>query len=262
MSSKVIAIANQKGGVGKTTTTVNLGIGLARTGQHVLLIDSDPQGSLTIALGYQRPDMLDYTLTNVMDNIINDVEFDPHAGLFHHAEGVDLMPANISLSSTEIALMNAMSRETILRQYIDCIRNEYDYILIDCMPSLGMLSMNALTAADSVIIPVQSEYLSAKGLEQLLLTCSKVRKKLNPHLEIGGILFTMVNQRTNMERGMSELIRQSVGSNFRIFQTAIPASVQAKEAIARGSSIFVHAAKGKVAQAYESLTKEVLSDGI
>ena len=262
MSSKIIAIANQKGGVGKTTTTANLGIGLARFGQHVLLIDSDPQGSLTIALGYQRPDTLDYTLSDIMDSIVNDKEFDPHKGLFHHAEGVDLMPANIALSGTEISLMNAMSRETVLKQYIDLMREEYDYILIDCMPSLGMLSMNALTAADDVIIPVQSEFLSAKGLEQLLLTCSKVRKKLNPTLEIGGILFTMVNQRTNMERGMSELIRQSVGSNFRVFQTVIPASVQAKEAVACGSSIYVHAPKGKVAQAYMALTKEVMSNGI
>ena len=181
--AEIICISNQKGGVGKTTTAENLGIGLARQGKRVLLVDLDPQGSLTIALGNQRPDDLDVTVTDVMRNTIEGKEMPEGYGVIHHPEGVDLLPANIELAGMEAALVNVMSRETVLKEYLTSVRKNYDSILIDCMPSLGMLTINALTAADSIIIPMQPQYLSAKGLEQLLGTVNKVKRQLNPKLE-------------------------------------------------------------------------------
>jgi chromosome partitioning protein len=178
--SKVIICANQKGGVAKTTTTVNLGIGLARLGKKVLLIDNDPQGSLTEALGYQQPDTLDTTLANIMDAVLNEELVNVEAGILHHEEGVDLMPANIELSGVETSLIGIMSSETILKEYIEMIGPRYDYIIIDCSPNLGQLTLNALVATDEIIIPVQAAYLPIKGLEQLLKTISKVKRKMNP----------------------------------------------------------------------------------
>lgn len=180
--SKVIICANQKGGVAKTTTTVNLGIGLARLGKKVLLIDNDPQGSLTEALGYQQPDSLDTTLANIMDAVLNEELVNVEAGILHHEEGVDLMPANIELSGVETSLIGIMSSETILKEYIEMIGPRYDYVIIDCSPNLGQLTLNALVAADEIIIPVQAAYLSIKGLEQLLKTISKVKRKMNPKM--------------------------------------------------------------------------------
>ena len=202
---RVIAIANQKGGVGKTTTTSNLGIGLARQGKRVLLIDADAQGSLTASLGYREPDKLDITLANIMSNIINEKEMDAEYGVLRHEEGVDLMPGNIELSGVEVSLVNVMSRETVLRSYIEEQRSRYDYILIDCMPSLGMLTINAVATADSILIPVQAAYLPVKGLEQLIKTIGKVKRQINPRLEIEGILMTMVDSRTTYARDISKL---------------------------------------------------------
>ena len=186
-SAKVIAIVNQKGGTAKTTTTENLGIGLAREGKRVLLIDMDPQGSLTITLGYPRPDEMFPTLSDVLEKVIQENLENPQEGIIHQREGVDLMPGNIELSGLEVSLVNIMSRETILNQYLNEVKKDYDYILLDCMSSLGMITMNALVASDSVVIPVQAQYLSAKGLEQLLQTVSKVQRKINPKLKIDGI---------------------------------------------------------------------------
>ena len=183
---KIIAIANQKGGVGKTTTTSNLGIGLAKQGKKVLLIDADAQGSLTASLGYTEPDTLEVTLATIMGDLINDEEIEPTEGILHHEEGIDLMPGNIELSGLEVSLVNVMSRETILRSYIEIVRESYDYILIDCMPSLGMITINALACADSILIPVQAAYLPVKGLQQLIKTVGKVKRQINPKLKIAG----------------------------------------------------------------------------
>ena len=180
---RVIVIGNQKGGVGKTTTTSNLGIGLAKQGKRVLLIDADAQGSLT-----------DY-------------------GILKHDEGVDLMPGNIELSGLEVSLVNVMSRELVLRTYIEQQKDRYDYILIDCMPSLGMITINAFASADSILIPMQAAYLPVKGLEQLIKTIGKVKRQINPKLEIEGILLTMVDNRTNYAKDISALVVENYGSS-------------------------------------------------
>ena len=183
---EVIAIVNQKGGCAKTTTAVNLGVGLALTGKKVALIDADPQGSLTVSLGYREPDQQRLTLATLMTSIINGEEIDSAEGILHHEEGVDLIPADITLSGLEVSLSNVMSREMILKDYIEFLRDQYDYILIDCMPSLGLLTINSLVAADSLIIPVQAAYLPVVGLQQLMQTVSMVRKRLNRNLQNTG----------------------------------------------------------------------------
>ena len=257
---KVIAIANQKGGVGKTTTTINLGVGLARAGKKVLLIDADAQGSLTASLGIKEPDRLDHTLASVMGKIINEEPMDSMEGVLLHEENVFFLPGNIELSGVEASLVTLMSREFILKTYVDRMRKLFDYVLIDCMPSLGMVTVNALVSADSVLIPVQTHYLSAKGLEQLIKTISKIRRQLNPGLTIEGILPTMVNGRTTYSREILQLLREGYGKAVDFFECNIPEGVKASEASALGISIFRHDPKGKVAAAYEALTKEVLAN--
>ncbi len=254
----VIAVVNQKGGTAKTTTVENLGIGLARQGKKVLLVDTDPQGSLTISLGYPRPDELDVTLFDLLNKTINEAAVNVGEGILHQPEGIDLIPANISLAGLEVALVNTMNRERVLKQFLEPIKGNYDYVLLDCMPSLGMLTVNALAAADAALVPVQANYLSAKGLEQLLQTINKVKRQINPKLRVEGILLTMVDGRTNYGKEISSLIRDTYGGHIKIFNAEIPRSVRAAEISAEGKSIFLHDPKGKVAESYQDLTKEVL----
>ena len=242
---KVIAVANQKGGVGKTVTCVNLGIGLAREGKKVLLIDADPQGSLTISLGYSEPDQMEYSLATAMMKIINDEQVDAKQGILH----------------LEISLIGVISRETILREYISYARENYDYIIIDCMPSLGMLTINALASADSVLIPVQAAYLPVKGLQQLIKTIGRVKRQLNPGLQIEGILLTMVDNRTNYAKDISMQVYEAYSSSINVFAVEIPLSVRAAEISAEGSSIYEYDPKGKAAFAYTALIKEVIGNG-
>ena len=256
----VIAIANPKGGTAKTTTCENLGVGLASEGKSVLLVDVDPQGSLTIALGNTNPDMIEPSLSDMMARIIRDEPILPCEGVLRHPEGVDLMPGNIALSGLEASLVNVMSRETILRQYLDTLKDRYDYILLDGSPSLGMLTINMLAAADSVLVPVQPQFLSAKGLEQLLSTVGKVKRQINPKLRIEGVLLTMVDGRTNYAKEISELIRETYGKKIKVYDTEIPRSIRAAEISAEGKSIYKHDPKGKVAEAYRALAREVLTD--
>ena len=258
---KVIAVANQKGGVGKTVTCVNLGIGLAREGKKVLLIDADPQGSLTISLGNDEPDRIEYSLATAMMKVINDESLDVKEGILHHEEGVDILPGNIELSGLEISMMGVISRETLLREYIGQVRDLYDYIIIDCMPSLGMLTINALACADSVLIPVQAAYLSVKGLQQLIKTIGRVKRQLNPNLNIEGILLTMVDNRTNYAKDISMQVYETYASSINVFDVEIPLSVRAAEISAEGSSIYEYDPKGKAAYAYIALIKEVITNG-
>lgn len=258
---KTIAICNQKGGVGKTTSTVNLGVGLAMKGKKVLLVDADPQGDLTTCLGWNDADNLQNTLSDKMMEVVQGKENNPFNGILHHKEGVDLMPSSSDLFDFEISLVTAMNREVILKSYLSEVKDKYDYILIDCSPSLGMMTLNSLSAADSVIIPVQAHYLPAKCMTQLLRTVNKVKRHINPNLKIDGILLTIVDNRTNLAKSTVDALRENFGSHIRIFKSQIPMAVKAAEVASKGKSIYAYEPNSTVSKAYTEFTKEVLADG-
>ena len=217
------------------------------------------RGTSRESIGIENPDEREVALPSIMEQIIMDKEVDVTKGIIHHKEGLDLMSCNIDLSGVDVSLVNAMSREFVLKTYVESMREFYDYILIDCMPSLGMITVNSLTASDSVLIPVQAAYLPVKGLEQLIKTICRVKKHLNPEIKFEGILISMLNARTNYAKDIMELIREYYGDAIPIFESKIPFSVKAAETSAAGVSIFTLDKKHPVAQAYEKLTEEVIA---
>lgn len=257
---KVIAVTNQKGGVGKTTTTENVAIGLARNGCNVLIVDFDPQGDLTSCLGWKNNDSLEHSVSSMLDDYINDNDINYESLILHHEEHVDLIPANIELADFEMRLVSVINREQTLSNCIEPLRNQYDYIFIDCPPSLGMLTVNALSAADEVLIPVQTQYLPAKGMTKLLQTVGKVQRKINSNLKITGIVMTLADLNTNLTKSTIETIRESFGKNIRVFETIIPKATKASEASISGKSIYAYAKDSKVALAYANLTKELINN--
>lgn len=250
----------KNGGVGKTTTTVNLGNGLARKGKKVLLIDLDPQGDLTTSLGYKNQDDMSVTIKNLMEKVIQEIPINKNEGILQNAEGIKLVPANIELEALDISLFKYINKENILKQYIDEIKEDYDYILIDCRPSLGLLTINALATADSVIIPVQAQYLPLKGMTQLIQTIDKTRVQINPKLKIDGILLTIADMKTNLTKATIETLRNNYGKRIKVYDTVIPMGVKAAESTIEGKSIYAYDKKSKPAIAYEEFTKEVLKN--
>lgn len=259
----VIAVANQKGGVAKSTSAFCIGVGLVRAGKKVLLVDVDPQADLTKMLGERAPHELPITLSTLMNDIVSDVDTSgsrADAAILHHAEGLDYIPSNRSLSTIEINLINVIARETVLRRLLDGIKSNYDYVILDCRPSLGMLVINALSAADQVLIPVQADYLAAEGLTELIGTVQSIKRQINPTLTVGGVFLTMANE-TNFRKDIVSSVKQSYGKVVPVFDAVIPSTVRLAEISTANHSIYLHDPKGKAAEAYKQLTQEVIRNG-
>ena len=258
--TNVIAICNQKGGVGKTATAVSMGIALAHEGKKVLLVDFDSQGDSTYSLGWYDSGEYKDTIASLMKKVVSGDEIAEREAILTHKEGIDVIPANTELSDLDMILVTAMNRERNLKTYLDGVKKDYDYVLLDCPPSLGILTINALTAADSIIIPVQAEPLPAKDMTELIRTITKVKRSLNPKLRIDGILMTFIDNRNHLTAEVSEQIRRNYGSAINVFDTEIPVAVNASRATAIGKSIFAYDRSSEVAKAYKSLVKEVLDN--
>ena len=257
--AKVIAIANQKGGVGKTMTTLSLGAALASRDKKVLLIDLDSQGSLSISCGIDSPDTEKDTISNILMAEIQNISYDCTVYAVHHIKtNLDLIPGNITLAALDVNLSAIQNREAYLKRYISKVSSLYDYILIDCMPSLGLLTINALVSADSVLIPMQAHYLAVKGLVQLIKSINMTKQSYNPSLSIEGIVFTMVDERTNIVKDTEKAVIEQYGSYVHVFSSHIPFSVKAVESTTEGVPVFDYAPKSKLALAYSSLADEVI----
>ncbi len=253
----IVALLNQKGGVGKTTTALNLGAALAEQGQRVLLLDFDPQASLTVSLGY-RPDDLSPTVYDVLHAAIAEEKAPRLADvILHNPHGLDLAPSNIELSQGELDLFRATLGELILREMLEPVRKDYDTILIDCQPSLGLLTVNALAAADAVLIPLQADYLAMKGVDLLLRTVSQVQRKLNRNLKVEGVLLTMADARTVHTRDVIASARSALAGSVRVFDTVVRLNVKLKEAPMTGQSVLAYAGETPAAAAYRNLAVEV-----
>ena len=249
--ARIISVANQKGGVGKTTTTVNLGACLAQDGKKVLLIDSDAQGNATSGLGVRKPDVKQ----DIYDVLVNEVSI-KETIIKTSRENLSIVPATLQLAGAEIELTSMMARESRLKSALAEVSDEYDFILVDCPPSLGHLTINAFTASDAILIPVQCEYYALEGLSQLLNTVRLVQKHFNPGLELEGVLLTMYDARTNLGAEVVEEVRRYFQE--KVYDTIIPRNVRLSEAPSHGKPIIDYDPRSKGAEVYQALAKEVL----